>query len=1555
MLYQQRRRIFTYHQSWLSCPILTVKCPRRLLIRCGFDRSVAARSSGDHKVGATSWFGLLGPVEARIGGRRVPLGGPRARSILAALLLEADRVVPLDAIVEMAWGNDAPDTARFQTQNRVSALRRALRESGGDDTIETVGSSYVIRVEPNQLDIQQFDSQLRDARRLMAAAELAPAAQTLASALRLWRGPSLHGLDTPRMRAAASRLDETRLTAQELLVDLNLRCGRHHEIIGELLDLGTAHPWREHAACQLMLALYRAGRRREALDTFVRTTHLLRSELGIDPGHELVHLRDQILRDDAALTLSRPVEEATPAAVVTRPASPAEPEPPAKPESQGAEPVRMLPRAVPNFVGRDHELETLDAVMQDVPTVPLCIIAGPPGVGKTALAVHWAHRSSHDFPGGQLFVNLRGYGPGGPVRAAEALTTLLVGLGVAPDQIPGEEDAAVARYRSLLADRTILVVLDDAASADQVRPLLPPGPRSAVVVTSRDRLTGLTALDGARPMKLSMLSLDEAVELLRQLVGDARAADESAIVDLATVCGRLPMALRIAATQLKEEADVALADYVADLRMGRPLNALAVAGDESATVRTALAQSYRRLEPAAARLLRLMGLLPVPDISTESAAALIDDDAGSTAKLLDLLVMAHLAERREPDRFGLHDLVRDYAAERASAEETAAARTDAVRRLFTHLASGAVAASRRAFPNVAPLMLAEGTGGFRDEAAALAWLDVELPSIVAVAMGASDAGVPELAWRSEAFAAYRRASRRSAELLGVPPGPALQALHSAMLRGNAPVDTTTPAITLTAASWRLPNPLADFVGRRQELDLIGRTVRARLAQRQSNVIAVNGLAGVGKTSLALSAARDLYAAFPAGQLHADLRGHEEPRSTRDIVHAFLGQLGVTGSNVPDDLEQASARYRELLSASPRLVLLDNASSAAQVQPLLAPIDSLTIVTSRPLLADLDGARFITVAPLTIDESVELLRRVLGDAADGPGGATVARLCGMLPLAVRLAAIRCLTTGTTLDELAGELRDDADRLANLSSEERSVGVSIMSSYRQLKPAQRDLLCGLAATTDGTFPAWVAEPILDANTDRATAELARLLDSGLVERAGLDPAGTERYRLHDLVRAFARTVKRDSGSEEELALRCADAWAAMTDQADAGLVLNRATFTVNRSTFRYRPSVGSHVADPMAWFGVELVNLRHVLDLCAAYGLDEYHWQLCWNLEAYLRRVARLSDVIDISERGLAAAVRVDDPRGIACMRLSLGGAYLLVDDLERAMDQASSALTVAQGLADDWLTAEILGVLAQVHAGRGELGQQAVVLPRAIELYERAGDDASAGTKLTALGELHATRGATDLATAAFARGIELLRRAEAVVPLARGLRQLGQAHAEAGDHDLAIPLLEEALQLVRRAGEPIGDLCLSTELAICHSEQGEPDRARPHAHTARRLADQIDMPLYRSYATTGHGAYLAAAGREDLALGALQEALPGLAAVKLWQITCRYHIGRLQLRRGAIEAGITTLREGQDEATRMGAVALAQRFVAVAERARASLVDVREVAIANPEDPRRAG
>jgi DNA-binding SARP family transcriptional activator len=660
-------------------------------------------------------FRLLGRVEAMAGQEPIGLGGPRSQAVLAALLLEPNRVVVLDRLVEAAWGDHAPAGARVQAQNRISGLRRAIEEATGEQPISSAGGGYLIRLSPAQCDLEEFEARLQTAQAHRADGALEKAAQEFSAALALWRGPALAGLETPRLTATARRLGEARLNASEQLMEVELLRGRHQEIVGALVELTAANPWREKFSAQLMTALYRSGRQPDALRHFEQTRQRLASELGLDPGRELTEVRDLILRDE----LSAP------------------------PATAAAPAISMLPHAAQGFVGRESEQDLLSGWARGAGSAMVtALITGTAGVGKTALAVTWGHRFSEHFPDGQLYVNLRGHGPGEPLRPAAAIVSLLEILGAAPAQIPLDTNAAASVYRSALHGKRMLVLLDNAASADQVRPLLPGGKGSLVIVTSRETLTGLTAIDGARRISLNRLSGPDSLELMGQMLGQRRVTREpEAAAELAAACAHLPLALRIATAQLAEQPDLGIASHVGELRHQSKVDALSIPADDDAAVRVAFDRSYRLLAPPAARLFRLLGLSPAPDLSAEAAAHLADISPWHSAELLEQLASAHLAERPGPGRYALHDLLRDYA-------RSLPAEPDALPRLYSYYLSTANNAARAAFPLALRLPdAAEGDEtAFHDRAAAISWLDAERSVLTSLASQATALGVPEMAW-----------------------------------------------------------------------------------------------------------------------------------------------------------------------------------------------------------------------------------------------------------------------------------------------------------------------------------------------------------------------------------------------------------------------------------------------------------------------------------------------------------------------------------------------------------------------------------------------------------------------------------------------------------------------------------------------------------------------------------------------------------------------------------------------------------------------------------------
>jgi DNA-binding SARP family transcriptional activator len=592
-------------------------------------------------------FGVLGPVEVFVDGRPADAGHARQRAVLAVLVLDAGRVVPLEVLIDRVWGERPPRSVRNVAYGYVARLKALI--AGGQDpdvSLSRRSEGYLLQARPDRVDVARF-------RRLVADASAVGddhAGEVLGEAVALWRGPALAGLDSPWLNGMRARLELERAAAMLDLNEIRLRRGEHGALVLELTAQAATTPADERLIGQLMLALYRCGRQAEALRCYERTRRHLADELGADPSLDLRALHEQILRADQAL--------ATP--------GPAGPPAPLTP--------RELPADVTAFTGRAAELAELDRLLgggRPVAAAVISALSGTAGVGKTALAVHWAHRAAERFPDGQLYVNLRGYDPGQPMTAPEALTGFLRALGVPDSDNPADPDQLATRYRSLLAGRRMLIVLDNARHSEQVRPLLPGTAGCAVMVTSRDALAGLVARDGAVRLDLDLLPLHEAVNLLRELIGDRAGAEPDAAAALARRCSRLPLALRVAAELATARSGVPLAALVAELAdLQRRLDLLDAGGDPRTAVRAVFSWSYRRLDLATARAFRLAGHQPGSDFDPCAAAALTGTTVDQAREMLDVLARAHLIHSTAPGRYAMHDLLRAYARDLAAEHDS---------------------------------------------------------------------------------------------------------------------------------------------------------------------------------------------------------------------------------------------------------------------------------------------------------------------------------------------------------------------------------------------------------------------------------------------------------------------------------------------------------------------------------------------------------------------------------------------------------------------------------------------------------------------------------------------------------------------------------------------------------------------------------------------------------------------------------------------------------------------------------------------------------------------
>ncbi|MDT5037048.1 MAG: hypothetical protein QOE03_2233 [Micromonosporaceae bacterium] len=730
---------------------------------------------------------ILGPLEVLASGGPVALGGPRPRTLLAVLALEPNRVVPVERLVDAVWDEAPPPTARSQLQMCVSGLRRALAPTKLADAIVTRPPGYLLRVRPGGLDAEVFDGLVARARTAAEAGRTAEAADNLHDALRLWRGPALAGLSGPVVRAGATRLEECHLHALEERIRLDLRLGRHDDLIGELRSLVTDHPLHERLRADLMLALYRCGRPVEALQAYREARLALVGELGIEPGEELHRLERAILSRCPELDLAMPVGAGGAAAgaqPTLNPGTVAGADPTARPGGgpsadrpagadgdRRADPTagadgdhnvgptvvaRQLPNDIADLTGRERLVASIRGAVagsgRECDALAVVCIAGPGGVGKSTVAVHAAHLLSAEFADGQLYARLQHADR--PVGPAEVLARFLLALGVAGTVVPDGLDERAEMYRSRVAGRRILVVLDDAGDESQILPLLPGTSSCAVIITSRTRLTGLA---GAHHVGVGVLDTPAGVRLLGRIAGDDRVRAEphsaAALIDL---CGGLPLALRIVGARLASRPHWKLGRMVDRLRDStRRLDELEHA---NLGVRASISLSYVGLPAAAQQLLRRLAMLDAPDFAGWVAAAVLDLDPERAEEVVERLADAQLLEAGVDGptgvvRYRFHDLVRAFARERLAADDPPAQRQAAGARALGAWLALAEEAHRREYGGDysilhggAPRWPVPVDLTARLLEKPLAWFESERAGLVAAVRQAGSWGLDELCW-----------------------------------------------------------------------------------------------------------------------------------------------------------------------------------------------------------------------------------------------------------------------------------------------------------------------------------------------------------------------------------------------------------------------------------------------------------------------------------------------------------------------------------------------------------------------------------------------------------------------------------------------------------------------------------------------------------------------------------------------------------------------------------------------------------------------------------------
>jgi DNA-binding SARP family transcriptional activator/tetratricopeptide (TPR) repeat protein len=680
-------------------------------------------------------FRLLGAVEARIGGQLVDIGHARQRYVLAVLLVEANRALSVDQLVDRLWPGHRPRHPRDTVYRYLSLLRKSLSPVRHEVSIVRQSGSYRLDVDVASIDLHRFRQSVARAR---TADDDSQAVALYEQAIGLWQGEAFGAVDLPWLNAVRETLNNERLAAELELTDLRLRHGHHTQLLPRLAELADNHPLDEQIAGQLMLALYRSGRQAQALEHYRQLRNRLVDELGTDPGPLLQRLNQQILTADPKV--------ADLAATSGVPRTPV---------------PRQLPAAPRPFVGRGGEFAALTSALNTQASM-ISAIGGAGGVGKTWLALHWAHKHIDRFPDGQLWVNLRGFDPTGrPMTPDVAVRGFLDALGMRPAAIPIGLDAQVNLYRSLVADKRILIVLDNAADTNQVIPLLPGGPFCTVLITSRHRLTSLVTTHGARVLDLDMFTEGEAREMLGHHLGsDAVNAEPQSVAGLLSCCSGLPLAISIVAARALGHPEFPLAVLAAELRdhAGR-LDALD-SGDTNANLRVVLSWSYNALNNDDSIAFALLGLVPGTDISLPAAASLIGQPIAKARILLRRLEIANLVRQHVPHRYRMHDLVHLYAIDRTQRDCPENIRSAAVRRVVDFYLHTAYQGQRRLNSHREPIEIDEPLAGCQpcplaDEAAAIAWFDAERSCLLAALQLAADhhldARVWQLAWALNTF------------------------------------------------------------------------------------------------------------------------------------------------------------------------------------------------------------------------------------------------------------------------------------------------------------------------------------------------------------------------------------------------------------------------------------------------------------------------------------------------------------------------------------------------------------------------------------------------------------------------------------------------------------------------------------------------------------------------------------------------------------------------------------------------------------------------------------
>ncbi|WP_170970478.1 AfsR/SARP family transcriptional regulator [Streptomyces zhaozhouensis] len=1042
---------------------------------------------------------LLGPLEVTVGGRPVRLTG-RQRALCAALLIDANHPVPVEQLVHRLWDARPPSAAGARLRSLVTEVRRALGARA--DALETRSPGYLLRVAPGRSDLAAFESLVAEGSRDAGRGDWPAAEERYDRALALWRGDPLPDLPAVPERR---RLLELHTTAVEGRWEAAVERGERGAVVAELTRLAGEHPLRERPHALLMRALHAEGRTAEALEVYAALRRRLVDELAVEPSAELAAVQRGLL-------LPRPVAPSAPTPPASAPRAPTflssapsstAPEPPAA--RSLAEVPRQLPGVTPLFTGRDEEFRRLDAALAHGGR--LIAVTGPAGAGKTAVALAWAGRVADRFPDGQLCLDLRGFDRSGPMPVAEALPVLLQGLGCPAARVPVTVEAQAALLRTLLADRRVLLVLDDAADAAQIRPLLPGPSRSVVLVTSRDRLSGLVTADGARRVVCEALPPADALALLGRTVGaDRVAAEPEATARLARLCDHLPLALCVAASQLGERPATRVADYVEELAERGRLARLAVEGDAQLVVSAALDLTYAKLSDPARLVFRSLGAVGGTGRSAPAAAAGAGVERSVAEDALRGAVRVHLVTEAADGRFTWHDLVHEFAAQRLDEEESGERRAAATRRLLDHYLHGAQRAALACRLQSSRLPLDAPAPGarppeFADRTEALAWIHREWEDLTAALTHAAEHGPGRPAWQLVVSLSDVMAHQLPlAEWLRLA-GLALRAAD----RAGDRLGGVAVRLSLALAHWRatdLPAALAEY-GLAREL--------AREAEwSEGEGVALQGMGvatkQLGRPREALGYYRQALARFREAGLDADVAA---ALSNIGSAHLALGEPRLAGEALDAALPLARGGGKPHFHA---MVLVNQGLVRLRLGRHAEALDVLDEALRAATEADLEYVRAVA------SETLAMVHADAGDHARARRAFTEA-----LALAVAVendnCRTACLVGLAETARVAGRLEEAGRRLDEARAIAARTGEATESTMVLLGEAELFLASGDAVGALSRVEE--AEPVAAEGARFALTRL-RLLRARALARQGAAAPAEEAAR--DALRLAERSGER-----------------------------------------------------------------------------------------------------------------------------------------------------------------------------------------------------------------------------------------------------------------------------------------------------------------------------------------------------------------------------------------------------------------------------------------------